>query len=131
MAIEFIWHIEGQVALATLSGVVSTQDLISGNSIMSTWMDKSDAAYVHVLFDATNMQRITFSARESVRMLHYLNHDRMGGFVVFGTPSYLHPIVTFMGLIVSQLTRAQFQVAKNLDDAMAILHELDDTLTPA
>lgn len=128
VAIEFEWYVEGQVALATLSDVVDTRDLATGNEIISQWMQATDAEMFHVIFDASAMTRITFSARETMRVLQYLKHPRMGGFIVFGVPSYLQPMVMFMGTILNQLSRAQFFSVQTLDSALSLIRQIDPAL---
>lgn len=128
MAIEFTWYIKGQVALATLHGDVTLEDLETGNATVSKWMEETDAEKVHVVFDANDMDRILFSVLQTTHTLQYLKHRKMGCFVVYGSPRFLKAIVAFLGGIINQLSKAQFHTAESLDEAMRYIREQDPSV---
>lgn len=125
MPIDIAWHIEGQIVLATITGVSDGDDLRKGQSIIAPWMDETSAQMVHVLFDCTAMERIAFSVTQELTTLGYLRHPKMGGFIVVGLPSTQRAIVTLMGGMISRMTRAKFHTAKDITSAMALIKTLD------
>ena len=128
MAIEFSWHLEGKVAYARLHNDVVTDDLLIGNRTVTKWINETDAGQFHVIFDCTDMTGIRISPLESMRTLRYLNHEKMGGFVLFGAPRYLTSMINVFGGIISRLTNATFFTGDTLDSVLYFLDGIDPTL---
>ncbi len=128
MGITFSWLVENQLALATLDGRVTVDDLTIGNQTMTARMEESDASMVHLIFDATRMKGVSVSISQSLATLKYLNHTRMGGFLVFGVPPEYRRIVIFLGTVITQVTRARFRTGETLEECLEFLKMLDSTL---
>lgn len=129
MAIEFSWYVEGQIAYARLEGQVNRDDLRVGNQRISDWLNETSYLRLHIIFDARAMTHITFSARESLSLLAYLRHKKMGCFTVFGCPSYLQPIVDFLGNVIQHVTQVCFYSGNRLADAAAFIAMHDPAVT--
>jgi len=125
MAIDFEWHIQGQVILAKISGVTDGEDLRTGQSIVEPWMDTSSAEMVHIIFDCWQLKRIAFSVSQELNTLKYLRHAKMGAFVVVGLPTTQRAIANLMGGMITRMTRAKFSTAKDMEMAMATIRKLD------
>jgi len=128
MSISFKWYVPNQVAHAKLEGQITIEDLKTGNKTMSKWIEESPARMVHVIFNATDMNGVAFSLSQSLATLKYLNHERMGGYLVYGLPPSQVRIVKFLGTIITQLTRARFRTFDTLENAYEYLKQLDSTL---
>lgn len=128
MAIEFEWHIPGQVILAKISGISDGEDLRKGQGIVEPWMDASSFSTVHIIFDCLQMKRIAFSVSQELSTLKYLRNPKMGAFVVVGLHPTQRAIANLMGGMISRMTRAKFSSVKDMQSAMNTIRNLDSSV---
>lgn len=128
MSITFSWYVENQIAVATLDGRVTIDDLTVGNNIVTTWMDASEAPKVHLIFDATRMQGIAFSGPKTLTILKYLNHPQIGEVLAHGIPAKYKRIVNLLGTSITRLTRAHFSSFDSFEECVNYLYSLDPNL---
>lgn len=128
MASQYIWQLKGRLIYVRLSGIVDEVDLRKGNAIVSQYLAESNDYPVHILFDCTEVERITFSVVQVRNELHYLQHPSLGWVVIFGMAGVVERVGEFLTTVIARLTGLQVYSVNTLDEGLAFLRQMDPSL---
>lgn len=128
MGSEYSWHIENRVILARVFGEVTEDDLREGDTAIQQLMAESPAERVHIIFDATGVQRLAITVVQARNKLHYLQDPRLGWIVVFGLHGIMEVTVQFIAGIISRVTGMQLRFVSSMADARLFLKRVDVSL---
>jgi hypothetical protein len=128
MTSEYSWLVTGRIISAPMFGVIGQDDLRSGNQAISRMLDESVSPPVHIIFDCTSVQSISFSALQVIGSLRYLKHPSLGWLVAIGLSGGLRGAAQFIGSIVTMTTGAHIHFCDTQQEAFIFLEGVDKTL---
>ena len=124
MALVTRWHVENRIVLSALIGNISIEELMAESRIIAPMVTNGKAP-VHVIVDTTKMGRSPTNLMQVKDTVPYLKYPNMGVMVIIGGNN---PLVRFMSTAIGQLLGVRLRVTGSLDEAEALLRQLDATL---
>jgi hypothetical protein len=128
MSVECSWYLQDHIILIKLRDEVTVADLRESNTIVTQWLQESSAPRVHIMFDAGELRRVAYSARQSLAILRFLRDPKVGCFVAFDIPAHLRGIANFLIAIVERVARAQIHSVENSSEALDFICRFDADL---
>jgi hypothetical protein len=128
MSFECSWYLQDHIILIKLCDEVTVADLTESNTIITQWLRESGASRVHIIFDASKLKRVAYSARQSLVILRFLRDPRVGCFVAFGIPPHLRGIASFLVAIIERVARAQIHSVETSAEALDLICSFDADL---
>lgn len=124
MPCEASWLVENRVIYIRSYGVVSVAE-IQSTSIQTKQMMDSGTKFVHMIADSTDVERLTFNLTDLVRSIRGLPTSPNLGWSINVSPNMMY---RFMASIISQIASSRQRVFTTLDEALAFLQSMDETL---
>ena len=125
------WLVDGRVIVAQYSDTLELQDVAEAVSQVIGLMDSDgQPPLVHVIFDAsyrTALSSDVMNVKRVAALTEDLRHHRLLGWFMVADSSP-HPIMRFVGSVVSQLVMNRFRICASLDDCIQFLQMTDETL---
>jgi hypothetical protein len=123
--IEVSWYVQGRVIYKRYYGVLTIGDLQASNALVAEYV-ASGKPLVHIIVNSQDVTKHPYSLKDINSTIPRTKsfHDGLGWTVMVST----HYIHRFMGQMASQMTRARFQTAVSLDEALQFLSSVDDSL---
>ncbi|MCA9906520.1 MAG: hypothetical protein KC547_21850 [Anaerolineae bacterium] len=125
MAIQSDWLVPNTVILTRYSGAPTEEEILNNSDETIALIDSSDAPFVHVIVDSAEVTKspplsVTVkTAKASPR------HQRAGWILTVGGQNAL---VQFATSIARQLLQVRTQNFDTIDDAIAYLKTVDETI---
>jgi hypothetical protein len=123
MAYKLFWHSKPNVLYLEMSGEFDKDAMYkSSHEIRDDFLENS-AVLVHILVDTQAVKSYTKDLRvirEATQI--YSNHPKLGWMILIGIEN---PITKFLANATLQIIKKQFKMAKSLEEAMAVLKEVD------
>jgi hypothetical protein len=118
------WLVEDRVIYVVYYGVVSNEDLET-SSRSSSRMIADGSAPVHLVTDATDMEKMTLGLQDLITIFKGLPSDPNLGWSIFISPSKLN---RFFASVTTQLTGARTREFATLEEGIDFLTWVDDSL---
>ena len=128
MTLQCVWLLEDQLIYIRLSGTVDTQDLRSGNAIISRYLAESKSRSIHLLFDCREVKQINLGVVQIHLELQYLQHPSLGWIVIFGMNRSVEQMIGFLTSVILRLTKLRVREVGTLDEALDFLRSADPSL---
>ncbi len=121
------WYQQDRVIFEKFYGDVVVEDVRNLNA-QSSKMFIAGTPLIHVIVDLSEIQSFPKSMgviKEAIRSR--ADPDRLGWVMIFGTKN---PILKFFASVIAQVAgeRVRFRLVNSLDEAVAFLHDQDQTL---
>lgn len=119
------WLVENQVISIDLKGSIDMDVAISLSDKLTALIDTSTKATVHVIVN--DHQAVTVpKVSEINRLQSSLKHPKVGWIVSVG--ENMNPIVKFVSSVAIQLAGVKFKRVNSLEEATALLKQIDPTI---
>jgi len=126
MPIKIGWLVENRISYYGYYGDVSVEELQQGQPIGQKMLSECEAPLLHTIQDNTHMTSFPSNAAFLVKITRaLLSHPRMGWMVTVGIENqFIQKLAAF----VAQISRTRYRTFNTLDEAIAFLAYVDETL---
>ena len=126
MPIEVSWFVPGRVVLARGYGIVTRDENTESDRLVMQYIDRGTPP-VHVIIDVTPVDDFPmYTAQEEIqKSREFLKHQQLGWGILCGTSN---PVVRFLVSIVTRISRVNFRMFENYDEALQFLKEHDQSI---
>lgn len=124
MPAHISWYQPERIILATFEGDQTIEDITRINNTI-TEMIRAGKPRVHMIVDTSEMGNIPLKLSQLAAVNAYLREPNLGAIVTIGMENIL---IRFLASMVSQIAHIELKTVKSMDEAMDILHRLDQTL---
>lgn len=124
--IKFHWLVENQIVLMMVEGDITLESLSSGLEELRTYLDSSEAIFVHVLLDDQQVGAVPPSLLQLRQVAVEMLSDTKIGWVLSVRKN--KPIVDFFASILTQIMKIRYRRMETMHEALAFLQDQDATL---
>jgi hypothetical protein len=116
------WHIDNRVILQRPSGHVTIDDLLELDGVVSKMMDESDAEYVHIICDLSEVQSLPRPHEFKLgRGDGWVRHPKRGWFATVGVQD---PTIRMTTSVVLQAFNVQSKSFDTIQGAEWFLNDI-------
>ena len=126
MPVEVSWLVENRVVYTRSFGVLSISQVHEA-AAQSTGMMNTGIKPVHLITNATDIERFTFNLPDIAKSFRGFPASPNMGWTLTVSPHAMH---RFFASIVVQMGSSRQRVFNTLEEAMAFLQSIDETLPP-
>ena len=123
MPFTYSWLIKGQVIMIEGYGEVSVEDLEQDNEVIQSYLDESDARFVHIVGDMAELQALPPIREFTINQ--WANDPRIGWFVLYGMNNRS---TNFILAASTQMLNLRTRTVKSLPDATRFLRRVDESI---
>lgn len=124
MPYTVVWLVENRVIYFRPTGSVGMDQLSQANDLIRA-MTEEGVPFVHVIADATNLEKFTFNLSDLTRLFRGMEASSKLGWSVYVSPK---KVERFFANVTTQMTTARHREFATLTEAIAFLQSVDDTL---
>ena len=126
MPVEVSWLVENRVIYSRCHGVLSVAEVKEASS-QTTRMMNSGIKFVHQIANATDIERLSFNLTDLMKSFRGFPASPNMGWTLTVSPNAIH---RFISSIVVQMGSSRQRVFNTLEEAIAFLQSIDETLPP-
>jgi len=124
MPFKVSWLVEKRVIFSQTSGYLTTDDLITHNSVMEEYARVGENL-VHIISDSTDVTGMNVGLRD-LQKIRFPALPNLG-WAISISPK---PMERFFASVMMQLTNKRGRQFATLEEALRFLQEIDETLPP-
>ena len=127
---QFDWYIEKQVVYGEIWGTQTFEELKQSNADIIEYFDSVENRLVHLLICDQNLEQIPHNLLQMQKTLTYGKHPNLGWVIMIGNrdKSLKDSAPEFLMTLLAKLGQVRFKRVPSLEDALAHLQEVDQTL---
>jgi hypothetical protein len=126
MPVEVSWLVENRVVYSRSFGILSVSQVHEA-AAQSTQMMDTGTKFVHLIANATDVEKFSFSLADIARSFRGFPTSPNMGWTLTVSSNTMH---RFFASIVVQMGSSRQRVFNTLEEAIAFLQSVDETLPP-
>lgn len=124
MTYKLTWMVDKRIIYFRTSGVVTIDEIKEANRQIMVMIDEG-IQFVHLLTDSTDVDKIVFSLSDLVSAFRGILYVPNLGWSIYVSPKALE---RFFANVTTQLSQSRHREFGTLDQAIAFLQSVDETL---
>jgi hypothetical protein len=125
------WAVQGRVVMTRFSGKYTLEDVEESISQYATMVvNEGKPPFIHNIMDGTTVTELSQDVLSLIKvsklMRSTLNDTRVGW--ILSVDPDPHPVLRFVGVALMQMTKVRYRHLSTMEEAIAFLADVDDTL---
>jgi len=117
------WYLQDRIVLVRAIGKLTTEEMLADDrTLVTSFLNKTPAEKVYFIFD--NSKATASPPIWAFRKLKFHKHPKAAWTVSFGGNKFIN----FMATIAAQLSNRHLRLFSTLDDCLAYLKQIDESL---
>lgn len=124
MPYEVSWLVEKRIIYFHTSGIATIDDVKAGNKKVMAMLEEG-IPFVHLITDSTDVEKVQLGLNDLASVFRDMPASPKMGWSIYISPKMLD---RFFASVTTQLTKSRHREFTTLEDAIAFLRSVDDTL---